>query len=88
MTFPLLRPGILTGAGLAFARSMGEFGSLILIAGNVPFKSEVASVYIYGRIESGLPETAAAIATLLLGISVLSLYGVSRVGRGGPVLAR
>ena len=49
---PNLRPAILSGVALAFARSIGEFGSLVLISGNIPFKTEVASVFIFGQIES------------------------------------
>ena len=44
---PNLVPAILSGVALAFARAMGEFGSVMLISGNIPFKTEVASVYIY-----------------------------------------
>ena len=45
-------PAILSGVALAFARAIGEFGSVVLISGNLPFKTEVASVFIFGRIES------------------------------------
>src|SRR4051812_15601526 len=45
---PSLTPAILSGAALAFARALGEFGSIVLIAGNLPFKTEMASVFIYG----------------------------------------
>ena len=43
---------ILAGAGLGFARAVGEFGSVVLISGNLPFKTEVASVFVFGQIES------------------------------------
>ena len=46
-------PGILSGVALAFAKAVGEFGSIVIITGNLPYKSEVASVYIFGQIESG-----------------------------------
>ena len=45
-------PAIAAGAGLAFARALGEFGSVVLISGNIPFKTEVASVFLFGQIES------------------------------------
>src|SRR5207247_2258246 len=51
--FPNLTPAILAGVALAFARSIGEFGSVILISGSQPFKTEVSSVFIFGQIESG-----------------------------------
>src|SRR5581483_7918719 len=47
---PNLTPALVAGCALAFARAIGEFGSLVLLTGNIPFKTEVASVYIYGRI--------------------------------------
>jgi sulfate transport system permease protein len=74
---PNLLPAILSGVALAFARAVGEFGSVVLVSGNAPFKTEVASVYILGRIESGDPAGAAAVSVVLLGISfvVLLLIG-------------
>ena len=53
IVFPNLLPGILSGVALAFAKAVGEFGALVIITGNIPFKTEVSSVYIFGRIESG-----------------------------------
>ncbi len=50
---PNILPGILSGVALAFAKAVGEFGSLVIITGNIPFETEVSSVHIYGRIESG-----------------------------------
>jgi len=70
---PNLLPAILSGTALAFARAIGEFGALVLITGNLPFKTEVASVYIFGRIESGESQNAAAVSVVLLGISLLAL---------------
>ena len=49
---PALQPAILAGVGLAFGRAVGEFGSIVLISGNLPYKTEVASVLVYGQIES------------------------------------
>ena len=45
-------PAILSGAALAFARAVGEFGSIVLISGNIPFKTQVASVFVFKQIES------------------------------------
>lgn len=70
---PALVPAIVTGTGLSFAKAIGEFGSIVLISGNVPFQTEVASVYIFGLIESSDPEGAAAVSTVLLGVSVVVL---------------
>jgi sulfate/thiosulfate transport system permease protein len=74
---PNLVPGMLAGVLLAFARALGEFGSLILISGNVPFKTEVSSVFIRNQVESGHTTTAAAVSVVLLAISVLLLVLVS-----------
>ena len=78
--FPNILPGMLSGVALAFAKAVGEFGSLVIITGNIPFETEVSSVYIYGRIESGDSAAAAAVAVVLLGISfaTLLLIGVIR----------
>ena len=67
MIFPNILPGILSGVALAFAKAVGEFGSLVIITGNIPFETEVSSVHIYGRIESGDSAGAAAVAVVLLG---------------------
>jgi sulfate/thiosulfate transport system permease protein len=78
--FPNILPGILSGVALAFAKAIGEFGSLVIITGNLPFKTEVSSVYIFGRIESGDQSAAAAVAVVLLVISfaLLLLIGAIR----------
>jgi sulfate transport system permease protein len=80
---PNLLPAILAGVGLAFARAVGEFGSLVLISGNLPFKTEVASVFIYGQIESDRVGTAAAVSVVLLAVSLVVLLGISALSRWG-----
>ncbi|HZB82755.1 MAG TPA: sulfate ABC transporter permease subunit CysT [Rubrobacteraceae bacterium] len=80
---PNLLPAILSGAALSFARSIGEFGSVVLITGNIPFETQVASVYIFGQIESDRVTDAAAISVLLLVISLLVLLTMSLLGRWG-----
>ena len=52
---PSLMPAILSGAALAFARAVGEFGSVVLISGNIPFDTQVSSVFVYKQIESDNP---------------------------------
>jgi sulfate transport system permease protein len=78
---PNLLPAILSGVALAFARAVGEFGSVVLISGNLPFKTEVASVYVFGRIESGDPSGAAAASVVLLGISLAVLLLIGALQR-------
>ena len=78
---PNLWPAILAGVALGFARSIGEFGSLVLISGNLPFKTEVASVFIFGRIESSRVTSAAAVSVVLLGVAFLVLLAISAISR-------
>ena len=77
IVLPNLTPAIIAGAGLAFARAVGEFGSLVLITGNLPFKTEAASYFIFSRVESDDPVGAAAVSVLLLVVAlmVLLLFG-------------
>ena len=78
---PSILPAILSGVALAFARAVGEFGSVVLISGNLPFKTEVASVYVFGRIESGDPGGAAAASVVILAISLFVLLGIGGIRR-------
>ena len=80
---PNLLPAMLSGIALSFARSMGEFGSVVLISGNIPFQTEVASVHIYGLIESDNVGGAAAISILLLAISLIVMLSISAIERWG-----
>jgi sulfate transport system permease protein len=79
--FPNLLPAILSGVALAFARAIGEFGSVVLISGNLPYRTEVASVYIFGQIENNNMDGAAAVSVLLLAISFLALLGIGGIRR-------
>jgi sulfate/thiosulfate transport system permease protein len=81
IVLPNLAPAILAGSALAFARAVGEFGSLILISGNIPFKTEVASVFIFKLIESGGMVSAAAVSVVLLAISVAILFVFHMISR-------
>ena len=76
IVFPNILPGILSGVALAFAKAVGEFGALVIITGNIPFDTEVSSVFIFGRIESGDSAGAAAAAVVLLAISFLTLLSI------------
>ena len=76
---PALLPAILTGFALAFARAVGEYGSVIFIAGNMPFISEIAPLVIVTRLEEFDYAGAAAVATVMLAISFLSLLAINGV---------
>ena len=81
IVFPNLLPAILAGVALAFARSVGEYGSVVLISGNLPFKTEVSSVYIFSHIESSDTTGAAAVSVVLLAISLAVLLAIGAVRR-------
>ena len=80
---PSLLPAILSGAALAFARAVGEFGSVVLISGNVPFDTQVSSVFVYKQIESDNPIGAAAVSVVLLLLSLLVLMAIRGLGAWG-----
>lgn len=89
--FPNLLPGIAAGVALAFARALGEYGSLVLISGEIAFKTEVSSVFIYHQVQSGNNSGAAAVSVVLLAVSLILLACVSLAqrwgsGRGNPIL--
>jgi sulfate transport system permease protein len=83
IVLPNLAPAILSGTALAFARAVGEFGSVVLISGNIPFHTQVASVFIFSRIESDDVSGAAAVSVVLLVLSLLVLVGIRGLGRFG-----
>jgi sulfate transport system permease protein len=80
---PNLVPAMLTGTGLAFARAIGEFGSVSLLSGNLPFHTEVSAVNIYNQIQSDNPVGAAAQSTVLLIIAFVVLFALDRLKRWG-----
>jgi sulfate transport system permease protein len=79
IVLPNILPGILSGVAMAFAKAVGEFGSLVIITGNLPYRTEVSSVYVFGRIESGDGSGAAAAAVVLLTLSFVVLLGIGAV---------
>ncbi|HWB49485.1 MAG TPA: sulfate ABC transporter permease subunit CysT [Stellaceae bacterium] len=84
VVFPALLPGVLTGTALAFARAVGEYGSVIFIAGNMPGVSEIAPLLIVTKLEQYDYAGAAAIATVMLAVSfaiLAALNGIERWAR-------
>ncbi len=79
--FPNLLPGLAAGVALAFARALGEYGSLVLITGSFPFKTEVSSVFIRSQIESGNEVGASAVSVVLLMASLALLALLTVVQR-------
>ena len=76
IVLPNLTPAIAAGAALSFARAISEFGSTVLISGNLPFKTEVASVHIFNQIESDSRVGAAAVSTALLIVALVVLVTI------------
>ncbi|MGE4219606.1 MAG: sulfate ABC transporter permease subunit CysT [Alphaproteobacteria bacterium] len=77
--YPALFPAHLAGSAMAFARSLGEFGAVIFIAGNLPFKTEIAALLIFIRLEEYDYPAAAAIATVLLAFAFLLLLATNTI---------
>jgi len=73
---PAIGPSALSSAIRALGRALGEFGSLVVVAGNVPLRTLTAPVYVFGQIESGAPHAAAAQSVVLLGLA-LAMHGAA-----------
>jgi sulfate transport system permease protein len=79
--FPALLPSLLTGLALSFARGLGEYGSVVFISGNMPFRTEIAPVLIVARLEEFAYAEATAIALVLISGSLLSLVLINWLER-------
>ncbi|MFJ7639207.1 sulfate ABC transporter permease subunit CysT [Peribacillus sp. NPDC097264] len=75
--FPELIPAILTGFALSFARALGEYGSVVFIAGNMPFKTEISPLIIMTKLEQYDYQGATAVATVMLVITFLILLTIN-----------
>jgi sulfate/thiosulfate transport system permease protein len=82
VTLPLILPAMITGGLLSFARALGEFGSLVIVAGNIPMRSQVSTVYIYAQVEQmNLPGAAGVsmiIVAIALGVTVFADVMITR----------
>ena len=78
---PTIAPAVASGTALAFARALSEFGSINLISGNVPGHTQVASVFIYGKIQEDSVAGAAAVSTVLLVVSLVVLVLLNVIQR-------
>lgn len=81
IVLPTIAPALLAGAALAFARAVGEFGSVVILSGNIPYQTEVASVHVFSLVENDDVGSAAAVSVVLLATSVLVLAGLNLVQR-------
>jgi sulfate/thiosulfate transport system permease protein len=81
IVLPTIAPALLAGAALAFARAVGEFGSVVILSGNIPYRTEVASVHVFSLVENDDVASAAAVSVVLLATSVLVLAALNLVQR-------
>jgi sulfate transport system permease protein len=81
IVLPALFPAIAAGAALSFARGVSEYGSLVLLSGNLPFRTEVTSVRVLSSIENDNVASAAAVATVLLVISLVVIVSLDLIQR-------
>lgn len=77
--YPAIFPAHLAGCAMAFARSLGEFGAIIFIAGNLPFETEISALLIFIRLEEYDYPAAAAIACVLLFVAFLTLFTTNAI---------
>jgi sulfate/thiosulfate transport system permease protein len=78
---PPLLPAIATGTLQSFARSLAEFGSIVVVSGNIPLRTLTSPVYIFGEVESGASDTAAAVSLVLLALAAALLLAVRSLER-------
>ncbi len=83
VTMPTLRPAIVTGTTLSFSRALGEFGSVIMVAGNRPLETKTGPMYIFGEIESGNRHGAMVVSVVLLVCSLGILVALNLIQRRG-----
>lgn len=78
---PLASRGILAGLTLGFARSLGDFGVTLMVAGNIPGRTQTASLAIYDAIQAGQDTRASALAAILTTLAILALYIINKLSR-------
>jgi len=76
---PALVPAIASGALQGFARSLAEFGSIVVVAGNIPHRTLTGAVYVFSEVEGGRPQAAAAASLVLLGAAVVATIGARAI---------
>jgi sulfate transport system permease protein len=81
LVLPALVPAIAAGAALSFARAISEYGSLVLLSGMLPYKTEVVSVRVLSFIEGGDQTSAAALATIMLGVALFVIVALDIIQR-------
>jgi len=80
ITLPLAKPAIQSAAVLAFARALGDFGVTLMIAGNIPHKTQTASVAIYDAVQAGRNQDALLLVLVISALAVVFLYATNKLG--------
>jgi molybdate transport system permease protein len=81
VTLPLAWRSVLAGAVLAFCRALGEFGITLMVAGNIPGRTQTLPLAIYDRVQAAQMDEANALAMIAVGVVVVLLFGLSRLAR-------
>jgi sulfate/thiosulfate transport system permease protein len=76
VVLPAILPAMVTGGLLSFARALGEFGSIVIVAGNIPMRSQTAAVYIFGQVEGGNMAAASSVSLVIMAIALITTLGV------------
>ncbi len=81
VTLPLAWRGILAGTVLAFARALGDFGATLMVAGNIPGRTQTLAIAVYDAVQAGNFDLAGVLVAALTAFSILSLVAIQRLGR-------
>ena len=81
IVLPTIGPAVITGSLLSFARALGEFGSIVVVAGNIPGRTLTAPVYLFQQVEADAPRSASAVSLVLLVLSFSLMFGVDAFQR-------
>ena len=81
VVLPTIGPALLSGSMLSFARALGEFGSIVIVAGNIPGQTLTAPVYLYQQVEGDNTRAASAISIVLLALSFTTMWAIARLRR-------
>lgn len=82
VTLPLSKGPVVAAAVFAFARSLGDFGVTIMIAGNIPGKTQTMAVAIYDAVQSGQSQLATALVIVMSALAIVVLYAIGKAGEG------
>jgi molybdate transport system permease protein len=81
VSLPLAWRGVLAGIALSFARALGDFGATVMVAGNIPGRTQTMPIAVYDAVQAGDDDRAALLALVLSGVAVVALLVVGRLGR-------